>query len=37
MSKWQAKEQRKKIIVRVLACVLCVGLLFTMIVPYLLY
>lgn len=35
--KYQKKQQQKKMIIRVLACVLCVGLVVMMIVPYLLY
>lgn len=35
--KYLKKEQRRKMIVRVLACVLCVGLLAMMILPYFIY
>ena len=37
MASYQKKEQRRKIAVRVLAGVVCVGLLAMMVVPYMLY
>ena len=36
MSGWKKKEERRKAIVRVLACVLCLGLVVMMVMPYLL-
>lgn len=35
--KYLKKEERKKAIVRMLACVLCVGMLLMMVLPYFIY